>query len=112
MKYCDFIDGINSGIIKKASFSIEGYSHYRNCIVESTQGVIWFHLTPDGYEKKGFLHQIKEDAKLFHIRNKGSFSLRQLWDKVNIHFIEYEGGQCGSLNNRGDAEVLISRNDQ
>ena len=101
MKYCDFIDGINSGTIKKVVFSIADYPHYRNCTIESKPidpdrielgKVIWFYLTPDGYEKRGFLDQIKEDAKLFKIKNKGTFSLKQMWDRVNIFSIQYENG--------------------
>ena len=98
MKYCEFIDGINSGNIKKVSFSIANYPHYRNCVVESkstntnkaeSSKIIWFYLTPDGYEKKGFLNKIKEDTKLFNIKGKGNFSLKQMWDRINIHSVEY-----------------------
>ena len=98
MKYRDFINGINSGVISKASFSILDYPHYRNCIVESklinpskkeSSKIIWFYLTPDGYEKKGFLNKIKEDTKLFYIKGKGSYSLKQIWDRVVIQDIKY-----------------------
>ena len=97
MTYRDFVDGLNSGKITKAVFSIKNYPHYRNCVVEAKKTfpnkldskIIWFHLTPDGYEKKGFLNKIKESDKLFKIKNKGTFSLLQMWDKVDIHFVEY-----------------------
>lgn len=93
MKYRDFVDGINSGRIIKAIFSIKNYSHYRNCVMESKPttigNIIWFYLTPDGYEKKGFLNKVKEKNKIFKIKNSGTFSLLQIWDKVDIHFVEY-----------------------
>jgi hypothetical protein len=98
MEFRDFVDGINSGKITKVIFSIKNYSHYKNCVVESkltdpskfnSAKIIWFHLTPDGYEKKGFMNKIKENEKLFKIKNKGTFSLMQIWDKVDIHFVEY-----------------------
>ena len=98
MKYRDFVDGINSGKIIKVVFSIRGYSHYRNCIMESkptapnkveSGKIIWFYLTPDGYEKKGFINKIKESDKLFKIKNNGTFSLLQIWDKMDIHYVEY-----------------------
>ena len=98
MKYRDFVDGLNSGKITKVVFSIKNYSHYKNCVVETkatnpnkldSGKIIWFHLTPDGYEKKGFMNKIKESDKLFKIKNKGTFSLLQIWDKVDIHFVEY-----------------------
>ena len=98
MNYRDFVDGINSGKIKKAIFSIKDYAHYRNCVVESkltdstssdSKKIIWFYLTPDGYEKKGFLNEIKESSKLFNIKKRGSLSLAQIWDRVQILHIEY-----------------------
>ena len=99
MKYNELIRGINAGIIRKVSFSITNYAHYRNCIVEvkcsnamcpESGRIIWFHLTPDGYEKKGFLNKINEDVKLFELKGKGKFTLKQIWDKVVVHSIEYE----------------------
>ena len=102
MEYRDFVDGINSGKITKVIFSIKNYSHYKNCLVEckltdpskiESGKIIWFYLTPDGYEKKGFMNKIKENDKLFKIKNKGTFSLLQIWDKVDIHFIEYSNIQ-------------------
>lgn len=102
MKYRDFVDGINSGKIIKVVFSIKNYSHYRNCVMESkpthpnkvgTGKMIWFHLTPDEYEKKGFLNKIKEKDKLFKIKNRGTYSLLQMWDKVDIHSIEYSDAE-------------------
>ena len=98
MEYRDFVDGINSGKIIRVIFSIENYSHYKNCVIESkltdpnkvkSGKIIWFYLTPDGYEKKGFMNKIKENEKIFKIKNKGTFSLLQIWDKVDIHSIEY-----------------------
>ncbi len=98
MKYCDFIHNINSGIIKKVKFCISDYPHYRNCVIESkvtdasnikSSKIIWFYLTPDGYEKRGFLNKIKEDTKLFYITGKGSYTLKQIWDRVNIVSVEY-----------------------
>lgn len=98
MKYDDFIHNINSGIINKVKFSILDYPHYRNCVVESkvtdpsnikSSKIIWFYLVPDGYEKRGFLNKIEEDAKLFYIKGKGSYTLKQIWSRVNIESVEY-----------------------
>lgn len=98
MNYCDFVNGINTGIIIKAKFCILDYPHYKNCIVQSVLidsknpeagRIIWFYLTTDGYEKKGFVDIFKEDYKLFRIKGKGSFTLKQIWDRVNILFIQY-----------------------
>ena len=98
MEYHDFINGVNNGTIKKISFSVSDYSHYGNCIMESqysnpndenSSKIIWFYLTPDGYEKKGFLNKIKEDTKLFCFKGKGTFTLKQLWNKIKINSVEY-----------------------
>ena len=98
MEYKEFIDGINNGTIQKVRFSVKGYAHYRNCIMEtkissSPSGayvgkIIWFILTPDGAEKKGFLNDIDEKAKMFYIKSKGSFTLKQMWDYIVINSIE------------------------
>lgn len=98
MEYRDFVDGLNSGKITKVVFSVKGYSHYRNCVVESkftnpgdndSGKIIWFYLTPDGYEKTGFMNHVKEKAKLFKIKNSGTFTLSQMWDRIDIQFVEY-----------------------
>ena len=98
MEYRDFVDGLNSGKIIKAVFSVQGYSHYRNCVVESKLNnpgnndsgkSMWFYLTPDGYEKTGFLNTMKEKTKLFRIKNGGTYTLLQMWDKIDIQFVEY-----------------------
>ena len=51
--------------------------------------IIWFYLTPDGYEKTGFMNHVKEKAKLFKIKNSGTFTLSQMWDRIDIQFVEY-----------------------
>ena len=98
MEYQEFVDGINKGTIQKVSFSVQGYAHYRNCVIESkcminSNGVnigkiISVHLTPDGSERKGFLDDIDEKTKLFHIKGKGTFTLKQMWDRITINSIE------------------------
>ena len=98
MEYQEFIDGVNNGTIQKVLFSVKGYAHYRHCIMEtkisSTPSgtyvgkIIWFRLTPDGTEKKGFLNDIDENTKMFYIKNKGSFTLKQMWNNIIINSIE------------------------
>ncbi|MBE6620232.1 MAG: hypothetical protein E7625_02555 [Ruminococcaceae bacterium] len=98
MEYQEFVDGINSGVIQKATFSVTGYAHYRNCRVESEimtnpsgayiGKIISFRLTPDGSEIRGFVDDIDEKAKLFYIKGKGSFTLKQMWSRITINSIE------------------------
>lgn len=98
MRYDEFINGINTGAIKRVVFSISEYAHYRNCIVESKLSdpnnknslrIIWVYLTTDDYEKKGFLNEFKENVKLFNFKKKGQFTLKQVWNRVKIHSVEY-----------------------
>lgn len=98
MSYQDFIEGINNGTIQKATFSVTNYAHYRNCtiyskILTSLSGayvgrIIWICLTSDNSEKKGFLDCFNEKEKLFYIKNKGSFTLKQMWPHITITSIE------------------------
>ena len=98
MEYQEFIDGINNGTIQKVRFSVKGYAHYKNCIMETKISrnlsgahvgkIIWFTLTLDGSEKKGFLNDIDEKAQMFYIKNKGSFTLKQMWNHIVINSIE------------------------
>lgn len=96
VEYRDFVDGVNAGKIKKVVFSIKNYGHYRNCVMVSKRRspkgkmkMIWFYLTPDGYEKVFFWNTIKEKCKVFRLKNKGTFSLLQMWDRIEIHAVEY-----------------------
>lgn len=94
MEYRDFVDGVNSGKIKKVVFSVKNYGHYRNCVMMSKRSspigkIIWFYLTPDGCEKEGFMNKIDEKHKVFKLKNKGTFSLLQMWDRIEIHAVEY-----------------------
>ena len=98
MEYQEFVDGINSGAIQKATFSVTGYAHYRNCRVQSeimtnpsgayVGKIISFCLTPDQSEIRGFVDNIDEKAKLFHIKGKGSYTLKQMWSRITINTIE------------------------
>ena len=98
MEYQEFIDGINNGTIQKVSFSVKGYAHYRNCMMISKPSansygkligrLIWFYLTPDASEKQGFLNNVDEKNKIFYIKGKGSFTLKQIWSHIIINSIE------------------------
>lgn len=102
MEYDEFIDGINTGKIKKAIFSISDYAHYKNCVVVSqlrdpnrpdSLRSIWFYLTADGYEKIGFLNRIHETEKLFDLKKRGRFTLKQIWNRIQFSSIEYDCGE-------------------
>ena len=100
MEYSDFIQGINAGIIKRVNFSILGYPHYKNCEIESRIDspkenvcfrVILVKLTNDSSEQVGFYKKFNEKYKLFKLKGKGgSFTLKQIWERVCISKIETE----------------------
>ena len=41
-------------------------------------------LSDDGSERVGFYDTFKEGFKLFRMGRKGSFTLKQLWDRIEI----------------------------
>ncbi len=98
--YQEVIDGINQGTIKRFCFAVDGYAHYKNCSIESydetvrgavrevTYHTIRVTLTADGKEDVSFLNNFKEDYKLFRMGKQGTFTLKQLWDKIVVISIE------------------------
>ncbi len=96
-KYEELIELINSHSISKVQFKVKDYSHYNNCkfiIKEDTfnskNGVFLIDiiLTKDGSENICFYDKFKEDYKLFYLGKLGSFTLKQLWNRVEIINIE------------------------
>lgn len=97
MDYCEFIQKINAGKIKKLLFSLSSYPHYKNCSIEHVvdnpkEGVfikiIIVTLTSDKTEKVSFYKFFDEKYKLFDFKRKGKFTLKQIWDKIVIRSIE------------------------
>ena len=89
--YQEIINELNKFKIIKLSFFIEGYSHYKNCIIykiEDPTLCMQIELTKDNSEKIKF-RKFVEDYKLFNFGRKGKFTLKQVWDKVCITEIEY-----------------------
>lgn len=95
--YKQFILNLHSGKISKIRFSIENYAHYKNCAISRLVEELPFNkkvirievkLTADETEKISFYEKFKEDYKLFHLGSKGSFTLKQMWEKVQIIEIE------------------------
>lgn len=88
LKYEQFINELNSGKIKKMSFLVKGYGHYKNCSI-----VLENAITNDGKiitvtlaknEECTFYGNINESEKLFNIKGKGTFTLKEMWDKLEI----------------------------
>ena len=96
--YEDIIKDLNDGIIESILFSIKNYSHYKNCIirrcVDTMHGDrqlirVEAKLTEDNSETVSFCKKFKEDYKLFKFGRKGTFTLKQVWNDVQIIQINY-----------------------
>jgi len=106
ISYQQFIDDINSGKISKAVFQVKDYARYRCCSIERIADVF-----PNGnsmvridvklaknynvgqyghiYGNFGFSEKFEEDCKLFKMGRKGTFTLQQMWDKIEFISINY-----------------------
>lgn len=91
ISYKEFIELLNnSNVIIK--FSIINYAHYNNCQIKAydeiingkTNHLIDVCLTNDLSEQICFYQIFKENYKLFRLGRKGSFTLKQIWDRFFI----------------------------
>lgn len=96
--YKDIIDGLNDGTISKISFSVRNYSHYKYCTIvriidtlPSTKTIVRIVVnpTPDNSEMISFYKTFKEDYKMLNLGTRGKFTLKQLWDEIEVLNIEY-----------------------
>lgn len=95
ISYEELIDGLNSRKIVYVYFSVEGYSHYRNCeiIIEGMAfyfggaDTIQIYLAKGEYT--GFLTTFEENVKLFDFGRKGRYTLKQIWNRIEIREIKY-----------------------
>lgn len=97
IEYDQLINGINNHNISEVIFSVNGYAHYRRCeiklVKEEKRGndiyLILIKLTSDCSEDVGFYKKFNESYKLFKMGNKGSFTLKQLWNDIEIQNLTY-----------------------
>ena len=97
--YDILIQGINNGDIEECSFSVKGYNHYRYCTIRRVyleyNGVKSFEhvelcLTKDRSEICRYYGHYSDGAKAFHIKGKGSFTLKEIWKQVEVTNIVYK----------------------
>ena len=106
LTYQQFIDGINNGKILKAVFKVKDYAHYRCCSIErivdifpSSNSIVRIDVTlaKDYYLDQyghvlgrfGFWEKFDEKRKLFDMGRKGTFTLKQMWDRIEFISIDY-----------------------
>ncbi len=93
LEYEDFISALQSGKIKKIEFFVKGYGHYKSCSIScepaitKTGKLITVSLAKDEFCE--FYGDFNEEEKLFHIKGKGCFTLKQIWKDIEIKGISY-----------------------
>ncbi len=96
LKYNEFIELLNQHKISEVTFFITEYSHYNSCRIiiskekpkESEFYLIKFVLTKDLSEMVSFYNIFDENYKLFDLKRKGKYTLKQIWDRVQISSLE------------------------
>ena len=100
LSYQQFIDEINNGKIIKTVFQVKDYAHYNNCLIERATDIInngksivhidyiSVKLTKDS-EHYSFLEEYDEGIKIFDMKRKGKFTLKQMWDRIEFISIDY-----------------------
>lgn len=95
--YKQFIKEINSGVITEMYFAVHDYAHYKNCYIKRFVDVyrdgsehvrIVVSLHPDG-EGTWCYTKFEEDRKLFKMGRQGTFTLKGIWNKLDIYKIVY-----------------------
>jgi hypothetical protein len=93
ISYKEFVAGINNGVIELIRFSVDGYSHYNNCIIRRIVDIlangneviiIRVDLVTDSTESVSFYQKFKEEFKMFNFGRKGKYTLKEVWEKIII----------------------------
>ncbi len=105
LSYESFLESINSSKTLEMRFSVKNYAHYRNCsirkFIDEVQingkkielTVIKIKLTADGVEDVAFFNDFDKNSekyKLFSMGKRGSFTLKQMWDQLEIEELTSE----------------------
>lgn len=96
--YDEIINELNEEKIESIIFSIEGYAHYKKCVIQRFVHIdsnndqiirIEFKLVEDDSETISFYKKYNDNHKIFKFGRKGSFTFKQIWNKVQILQINY-----------------------
>ena len=120
LKYNEFIELLNQHKISDVTFSVAGYAHYNYCKItiskekpkESEFYLIKIVLTKDLSEMVSFYNVFDENYKLFDLKRKGKYTLKQIWDRIQINTLEmqqikHEGGSNEHLSTV-EAAIAVS----
>lgn len=97
LSYQQFIDGINNGQIVKVVFQVKDYAHYKYCSIErivevlpNSNSIIYIYVKlAKDCEQRSFFKTFDEKYKLFDMKRKGTFTLKQMWDRIEVISIDY-----------------------
>ena len=101
ISYKELIDGINNGTLNDVHFKLTTYSHYHSCHLRRKYVYIeildkWsfdcieLSLCDDGSEVSYYHGTFKDQEKVFHIKGKGNFTLKEVYKDIEIISIEYK----------------------
>lgn len=97
--YRDIVDGINNGTINRVDFLVREYPHYQKCSIyrvidtfPSGKNIVLIVVDPteDHSERVSFWKVFKEEYKIFNMGRKGKFTLKQLWNNIEILNIQHD----------------------
>lgn len=89
--YEKVIEYLNNGKIKSLIFAVKDYPHYNHCEISyiDDRKTIMVKPVQDNSENVCFFKTFKENYKIFNMGRKGTFTLKQLWNKIDIKEINY-----------------------
>lgn len=99
--YEELIEGINNGQIEDAHFCVKSYSHYRSChlrrkyyyskiLKKEVFDCIELCLCDDLSEYSKYAGEFKDKERVFNIKGKGKFTLKDIYKDVEFISIKYK----------------------
>lgn len=100
LTYKEMIDGINNGIFDDVHFKHKTYSHYKSChlrrmyvkyqlIDKPVFECIELALCDDKSEWSRYYGTFKDRERVFNIKGKGRFTLREIFKDIEILDVKY-----------------------
>lgn len=100
LTYEEMINGVNNGLFDDVHFSLKSYSHYHSChlrrkyqyleiINKKVFECIELRLCEDESEVSYYHGPFKDKEKVFHIKGKGRFTLKEVFKDIEIISIKY-----------------------
>ena len=100
--YRDMLERLNDHRIEEVRFSIEGYGHYRDCVLRhfyeylpalGKKAHLGIEAVLSRDERAMFHGPFKDEMKIFHLGKEGKKSLRYLMKRIVVTSIVENGGE-------------------